>query len=117
MHLKPKELIPIVATELRKMGFHIVRRGQSGSRYLRLAEYHYSVRVSDHTLPPRRVAENEYRNVLDIVLEPTEIRDIPALTADIARRYIRACESRISKPNFKHPTKPPSPPKTKHPKR
>lgn len=111
MKHRPQELVSLVASALRAIGFSVIHRSHSRSRYLKLEDQPYLLRLSDHALVTQPSWGWKYPCVLDIVLEPAETAEIPRIAANIAMRYLDACELKnpqTRNPFFRNP-KPPTP--------
>lgn len=119
MKHRPQELVSLVASALRAIGFSVIHRSHSRSRYLKLEDQPYLLRLSDHALVTQPSWGWKYPCVLDIVLEPAETAEIPRIAANIAMRYLDACELKNpqnTKSVFQKPHTTNNPPHPKHPK-
>lgn len=92
LRIEPPAMVSLVASALRSIGFAIIHRSKSRSRYLKLEDQPYLLRLSDHVLVTRPAWGEKYPCILDVVLQPAEAAQIPRIAADIAMRYIDACE-------------------------
>lgn len=118
LRIEPPAMVSLVASALRSIGFAIIHRSKSRSRYLKLEDQPYLLRLSDHVLVTRPAWGEKYPCILDVVLQPAEAAQIPRIAADIAMRYLDACDLKNpqnTKSVFQKPHTTNNPPHPKHP--
>jgi hypothetical protein len=85
--LTTKELVPILANELRNLGFRLAYKSPTGSHYLAWPKTPFQLRVSDHKYS-RRSAKAQAQVVKNFVPPPTAAADVPGLALDVGIGFI-----------------------------
>jgi hypothetical protein len=82
-----KQLVPILAKELCRLGFRLAHKSASGSIYLRWPGTPFQLRVSDHKWS-HHSAKAQAQVVKNFVPPPTAVADVPGMALDVGIGFI-----------------------------
>lgn len=85
-----KDMIPVIGGHLQRLGFWMIHRSGTGSRYFRLPHGPFELRVSDHPWGRRTATLTHPQVVLSVVLQPTPAPELQALALEIALGFMVA---------------------------
>lgn len=85
--LPVKELVPVVAKELTRLGFRPVHKSKTGSRYLVWPGTPWQIRISDHAWSMFN-RDRQAQVVKSVALKPVPLAEVPMLAFEFAIGFI-----------------------------
>jgi len=88
-----KQMVAVTAVNLRRLGFYPAYTSKSGSRYMRLAEFPWHIRLSDHQWGGFSRARNPHV-IKNVVVQPAPHAEAWPFAVEIAIRFMATCRHR-----------------------